>query len=457
MFPSHDGNGIFVEDSLVLSEAPSIYATGGLGLDGTRSITSEEDEEQDEEDDVRSVPASTMSSESESFWRGRRENVAPSSVGDSWALTEAALSTIPDADYPINLGPARAASVGLTSSDSSEDESFYNGVTPRPATRVGRRHPQSLREDPDEALLNNTPHAASAGLFRSGRKGYPSPPPEGLRGVKGGKRRHRRSGRTGDSQKKSSTSGSVGGQSATRRSAPTAVELAPAATEDEGKENLFLGQVMGKLLDIDTPTLDLISSAALPTPTQSRASSPVRYARRTQTSNRSPKSALSSHRGFAALSRHARFEIDGDAGQYAHFIDVDDEERMLVDDSGDETETELALKGSVASWYSEYIPPSSTSSSLSPSSTSEVPVAILGTQHRSKSLTSLPLPSSLTKPTPILRRTSSFSSSSSHGHSQTRARARSGEPQMLPWGGELDGLDAAVSYWRRILRTLRGF
>lgn len=476
LFPSHDGNGIFttsLSDSLVVSEAPSIYASAA-DLDGAYITPSDED-------------ASVPSSEDRASYRPhnsvRRTSVAgtttssfsdlshpsysgSSSIGGSWALTSEALSALPDVSSSSTAHIARPSSAAFTS-DSSEDES-QGDIRDTPRRGERRRNARyDEQEDEDEDLLSRTPQAESAGIgafmrrrkeakdeeSRSSREAYPSPPPERLAKVK---RRHRQSGRTGGSQKRSSTSGSVGVEVRNRveRSARKPENRRRDVEEQRAKElrtdvekEVFLGKFFGKVMDVDIATLHLIANAD-PTPTPSRSTSPSfpyphphphshshshshqQFHSSSHSSPYYPRPRARVVHGFAALSHHARQEL---GPSHFHFGgDLDSEMYDLDEESGAETETEPAP------WAR--------------------PHESGGELGRSHSLSSLPralfdgiVPRG-DKPK-TLRRTSSLSSRSGSGR---EGSGREGGMENA-WGGEFEGLEAAMSYWRRILRRMRGY
>lgn len=388
-------------------------------------------------------------------------------MGGSWALTEEALSAVPHAT-PLGGGGglaslARSQGSAEFTSDSSEDESvegMMGVVIGRKRTPVRRRGEQ-VDGDEEEDGLSSTPHAVSAGF--GGRDGkemeaYPSPPPEDsqARSRIRIKRRHRHPGRHSGSQKRSSTSGSVAGSevlavpfsSSTRRRSPAR----PRAEKPTSKEHIFLGPLVSRLLAVESSTLDLLNapSSLFPestkaplatpeaTPTPSRAASPTRIL--TTPRPRSPKQEK--EHGLGALARHARDEL-GDEKMF--YLSEQEEE-----DEGDVTETELDHHNPPTQWVASSSPPVF---AARPSSAPAPP--------RSFSASSLPLYIPLTSSNlssashsklraPLMRRTSSFSSSSPNGGGSPS------QEQENAWGGEFEGFEAAMSYWRRLLRVMRG-
>ena len=225
------------------------------------------------------------------------------------------------------------------------------------------------------------------------------------------KRRHRQEGRGNGSQKRSSASGSAPASVARPPlPIPATTTPTPLAIATKRHESAFFGKLVSKLVDVDSETLDMFHAAAsLPTPTPSRSSSP--------TPSPTPH-------GLQALASHARSEL---GFSFARDIDMGG----LSDDSGEETETEGAR------WVHQ----------------DHRAVE----QPRSHSLTSLPSyflsplspsasTSSVKDAPPLLRRTSSFSG----------AVLAAAVIEGNAWGGEFEGFEAALSYWRRILRRMRG-
>ncbi|ORY83549.1 hypothetical protein BCR35DRAFT_303414 [Leucosporidium creatinivorum] len=499
LFPSHDGNGIFIAGSLVQSDE------GGLGTGATYATEEEGDLDSSLPSGSSALSDTTSSS---SFGgearRGHDGLHAPpgGSVGGSWALTEEALSTVPHAT-PLGGGAAVLHS-GPTSADfteeSSDDESLEGIVVGRRRTPTRRGAGEQQELEDDEVLLSSTPHAASAGMFFEGGRGgramysrrfegkeenessrsreaYPSPPPEDA--MVGSririKRRHRQSGRHAGSQKRSSASGSIAGAEAvvasplllgktTRR--PREVD-AQQLEEDKirrlkAEKDVLFGGVASRLMEIDTATLELVATVQAPptpeaTPTPSRSASPTPPFSTPRTSSPRHHSRKSVH-GIQALAQHARDEL-GDSAMYS--LSGGEEEEQ---DDGDETETEVdhSPKPIQQQWHTSTTPPTLAPrrAPSTPSASSDAP------PPRTLSASSLPLylsnslaplthtnlansASTLKPPTtmPLIRRTSSYSSSG--------AVLPGGEEN--PWGGEFEGFEAAMSYWRRLLRRMRGF
>ena len=395
------------------------------------------------------------------------QSAASTALGSSWALTEAALASVPDARRPdgglqLFLGRSadKADSAVLTDDDGSTDE-----------LGAGSREEEARSLDGDE---DDEPMAASAGLsgalrrarstrreqagdnLASGRSwagSYPSPPPETARSALGPtvtKRRHRHAGKAG-SQKRSSTAGSVRGAFSDpgktarlrhRSEADGSVAAEPAASRASAVQvrsapatPLFLGSALARLTRADPDTLALFSDAdgdsylgltpysASPTPTQSRAPSP----------------SLVAH-GLARLSRYAQDELD-DLAPAFHVRDVHSVDKIQEQDadSGAETETEGDRAG--PKWVRSFRPPS-------PALTDEG----AGALARSFSARSLPA---------YLGEAGGLNSMTSLGLKGARRLVDEAEggadAGSSPWGGEFEGREAALSYWRRLLRQLRGF
>lgn len=502
LFPSHDGNGIFLSsDSLVPSDPSNLGADDQLSYFDGQTATSLSDSS--------SLPYSssdyTPSSESNggaqrpTTWQHRRRNTSrdsnaglaassTASLGSSWALTEEALSSLPRRGTVRPALAPRADSVGFTS-DSASDEDGDDDEDARAARA-------------DEDALSRTPGAASAGirslsttgsmtasshaskLRRASRKnvfvelerdeggelewgggGYSSPPPEdGTRLRTRTKRRHRQAGRTGGSQKRSSTSGSINGSSLVVGQARSGQRAHSPSTRTAG-QGVFLGDVASKLMDVDGSTLHLISSIPTPeaTPTPSRAASPTRH-HRSRSFSRQGSTVAASH-GFAALAMHARAEL-GDSMPLV----IDDEEE---EDAGEETETERDMVSSsspssiatttttTTTWHY-----STTPLTLAPRPTSKPKSTSPTRSFSSNSLPSLSS-SALLPLTPhnlrrhldnsLLRRTASSCASSSDRGGIGGGNSTTGVSEENPWGGEFDGLEAALSYWRRLLRRIGGY
>ncbi|KAK4698732.1 hypothetical protein P7C70_g7540, partial [Phenoliferia sp. Uapishka_3] len=246
LFPSHDGNGIFTTESLLLSEASDAsYASPSDDSISSNQVTRTRT--------GRRARASTR----EARWRSDSGSssfdnirISRDSLGGSWALTEEALSALPDADEAITINRRRAPSVADTSSSSSDKV-----------------------EDEEEEALRTTPHAASAGLgwsrWRKGRQAganakeessdsrsreaYPSPPPLSM--SRRMKRRHRIEGRGAGSQKRSSASGSARGSGATPAQTtevlpvPPTVLPSPLSATPIRTDKVLFAKLVSKLVD----------------------------------------------------------------------------------------------------------------------------------------------------------------------------------------------------------------
>ncbi|KAL8290334.1 hypothetical protein RQP46_002592 [Phenoliferia psychrophenolica] len=434
LFPSHDGNGFFTTaESLVNSGASQ---SGGSEAESASrsegdSISSEHEAHSPSRADARegrrrarAGAASRRESTSSSSYDHLSLDRSSRSLGGSWALTEEALSALPNNAAAHARTPTHLSTTPASVANTSD----------------------GAQSDADEDLLESTPHAASAGLgwsrWRKVRQGrvadttgdssdsrhsYPSPPPLSL--SRRMKRRHRQEGRSGTSQKRSSASGSVG-------VAPTSLPPPPSASivlppppvlipTPERKDTAFFGKLVRKLVDVDTETMDLFHAAeSLPTPTPSRSTSPTPSATPTPSLKEPPH-------GFQALASYARSELG---------FGFSDDVAMVVDDSGDETETE----GNTTTRWIHYSPTSASRTSEPSRSHSLTSLPSYFLSPLSASSASAPVAVSPLKeqPPPLLRRTSSFSGKIMDDDSA--------------WGGEFEGFEAAISYWRRILRRMRG-
>lgn len=396
-------------------------------------------------------------------------------LGGSWALTEAALAGVPDArrgEGALQLNLGRAASAAET----DEEEQAQEAEAGEGASGEGGSAGADSSADADE------PMAASAGMSgvfsrerrsktapavegksasgRSRAGSYPSPPPEGARNLTGAgtakatKRRHRQAGKAG-SQKRSSTAGSTRGalsdpgrarpSTVRRHSPPTpatatlasassalaaAHHLAPTSTAAP----LFLGSALARLTRAGPEALVLFADAdgdaylgrsADPTPTPSRAASP----------------SLVAH-GLAALSRYAQEELDELAPAFHVRADV---AAVEDEDSGADTETEADAHGPgrqpKARWVRSYRPPS--------------PALTDGGQQDgvARSFSARSLPAYFGEAGEGLNMTTSLGLK---GVGRMDG-AEEGAEESSPWGGDFEGREAALSYWRRLLRQIRGF
>lgn len=483
LFPSHDGGGIFIAGSLVHSDSnnATLYSTT--------------------EDDASSASASASAaalsdtSGSSSSARVIQASYQQGLVGEgSWALTEAALSTVPHATPLGNLASvAGPGSAEYTGSDSSSDDESLEGIV------VGRRRTPTRRRGRgnvgNEQGLSLGPSAGLGSLSADGRgrrshaqeeedtsssrsndrDAYPSPPPEGASSFSARKhlrthvkRRHRQSGRaTAGSQKRSSTSGSVAGAESASQvplapALPTLVQASAReahhrarAEKQAAAAHVFLGGVASRLMDVETSTLELFVDAAVgaapltpeATPTPSRAASPTGYAYRRR--RREQGYADGAEHGVEALARMARDEL-GDSAMGS----VSASGGWEAEDEGDETETEVdhhnhPTQHQHKQWHTQTSPPTLAPRTTAPSapqrtfSASSLPLYLA--THSHTSVPPLTTSTSTLKPVPapsLLRRTSSSGGSG-------------GEEN--PWGGEFEGFEAAMSYWRRLLRRMRGF
>ena len=487
LFPTHRSGNFTMSDSLVLSEAPSIYASAAE----LNRVS------QTDSDDFPTTSSDRSAGDETRTTRGAQDDSdyshlsRPSFSGSdgSWALTEEAVLSLPRA-IPFVPRPASAT----FTSDSSEDESLAGpSTTPRRSRLFARKSKQDVRMDSDEEFVG-TPVApsgmagyrAASRVLRedkendarstSSRDSYPTPPPDSvLRKSKPSKRRHRTSGRLGGSQKRSSASGSA-------RSEPRMEGSSSAIDEEMGKpgeavmrsrreaserkqvENqVFLGGFLGKLTDFDT--LQLIADSSAPPVHTPRSSSHSRHSSRSLAAAY-PTRTNGPH-GFEKFSLEARAQLDfrppGDSAMH----DQDE-------DSGEETETELTAMGSANGlWFKEqqrqlrksksaveqFSPAKSRSISLS-----SLPFYLLDVLNPLSSYSSTP---TLVEPTaehtispPLveqpLRRSNSHTSSSRYSSSGSGGRVQKAERRQTEWA-DSDGLEAAIGYWRRILRSLRGY
>ncbi|SGY19441.1 BQ5605_C014g07649 [Microbotryum silenes-dioicae] len=539
LFPAHDGNGRFLSlssDSLVNSTLydraeSSTHASSDANSSsfvrtrrhGPRPIASDGSQWSDVADPdpaeyMRRPPTSVSAS-------AAAPTHASSSLSASWALTEAALSTIPDGSIGRRIVLRRLEdrvvqeevehedddrqSAGFTSDSSVEDENLpprerrRRAASRRAATPTARLipiAPLQSREDAEEDMLCRTPGAESAGLHLNSRRhlrvvpstyeehrthgglhssqrsreAYPSPPPEDrLSASKSSvKRRHRQSGRSESSQKRSSTSGSIRHASVRHASVastmPTIAQLLEEkqmaeARREEVQNQIWLGSlVMGKTMGIDAETLEMVAAAEPltpeATPTPSRAASP-------RLRNRTPE--LENAHGFAALMRHAEQELGTEASKIFRLHEAEDES----EEEEDETDTEQSSsKYPTVAWHRMTEPlvfaprhatiPNEADSSIEASrenpsrslSTSSLPMYLVGHSLKVSSGRLGPLTSTspansedpVSDSIRLRRRTTSFTNSLNSNSDES------------PWGGEFDGLEAAIVYWRSLWRRIRG-
>ncbi|KAK4050996.1 hypothetical protein OIV83_003125 [Microbotryomycetes sp. JL201] len=344
----------------------------------TRSLLSEEEEEEEEEEDsLASITFGTSSSSTSSDNDRRLHDAsfhtanARDTTTNSWALTEAALSTIPDATMQHSTLVHKAASADLTSDSSqsplsSEDESLTGLVgSRRGRRRFSKRRTATTRAGAHALLETDDEQVEDNSAVRFMRLSYPTPPPETR--TKANKRRHRQSGRARGSQKKSSTSGSVAGNEQ-RRSAAGSVLTRRHHIEDSSqttvsvpkneatliRATLPLGSVVAKVLTVDQGTLELLSrqepDTPGATPTPSRSTSPHRYLQST------PRPRTTKRDGYdvEALARHARQELGGGDMTPMFFIAADGQEEE--EDVGDETETEMGHSAAMHEKLSTPVP-----------------------------------------------------------------------------------------------------
>jgi hypothetical protein len=507
LFPSHV-DGVF-PDSLIMSEAPSLYAS-----------MIEVPETSSEFDDVISIPYSDLSSDRQlsensagttssgmiivsQRRRSRRSRRSVRSsmdgsfselsrprysdeeeMGGSFALTAGALAK------------ANGVDEAVFTSDSSEDESLALSMRRKPRG-LGESARYDEQIDSDEELLSRTPkNAGFQSMYtaernrrslnstknegdkarqtsESSKDSYPTPPPESRRS-RAVKRRHRTSGRLDGSQKKSSASGSVGvgeEQRELNRNEPfleSPNQLGDVAMREQrewtsrrqAEKSVFLGNIIGRITDITT--LQLIAETPL-----SRSTTPTPISSSYRHTRASTYSQSAVVHGFDAFGRQAREDLG--TGDF-HFRNLDAEMSDLDegDETGDETETE-----GMGSRMKKVFGESARSLSLS-----SLPLYLLGALPP---LTSLSPPSSNSGSaieadrTRSPRRTSSFSFYPPQmGQSSRRyvvSSVLSATSLCLPTAiyyhsrgstsdeevYEGDGLQAAIGYWRRVLRRLSGY
>ncbi|SDA01322.1 BZ3500_MvSof-1268-A1-R1_Chr10-1g02580 [Microbotryum saponariae] len=542
LFPAHDGNGRFLSlssDSLVNSTLydraeSSTQASSDANSSSfvrtrrhrPRPIASDDGSQwsdvadPDSAEYMRRPPTSRSAS-------AAAPTHASSSLSASWALTEAALSTIPDASIGRRIVLRRPEdrvvqeeveqededpqSAGFTSDSSVEDENLpprerrRRAASRRAATPTARLIPVAplqSREDEEEDMLCRTPGAESAGLHLNSRRhlravpstyeehrthgrlhssqrsreAYPSPPPEDrLSASKSSvKRRHRQSGRSGSSQKRSSTSGSIRHASVRHASVastmPTIAQLLEEkqmaeARREEVQNQIWLGSlVTGKTMGIDAETLEMVAAAEPltpeATPTPSRVASP-------RLRNRTPE--LGDAHGIAALMRHAERELGTEASKIFQMHEAEDESEEEEEEGETDTEQSSSKSPTVA-WHRTTEPlvfaprhatiPNEAVSLIEASrenpsrslSTSSLPMYLADHSLKASSGRLGPLTSTspansedpVSDPLRLRRRTTSFTNSLNSNSDES------------PWGGEFDGLEAAIVYWRSLWRRIRG-
>ncbi|KAK4050354.1 hypothetical protein OIO90_005147 [Microbotryomycetes sp. JL221] len=350
----------------------------------------------------------SSSSSSAAAADAQHEHDTSFTISGSWALTEAALSTIPDASASTsqmlmsssnNVNNSTLLSSSYSSSSesslSSEDESLIGIVGSRRARRrlskrkLGQHHHKIVDNDKDnEATSSSSPQ------HRLARDAYPSPPPESnhLRlssSLLLKKRRHKQNGRAKSSQKRSSASGSIAGKEAARSAsnkradasssaAATTTTSTPVREEEEEAQSqvarrhdlenqLLLGSVLSKFVSVDTGTLEMLTMPLTPgaTPTPSRSASPNRHLLLSTPKPRERDSHQVTH-GLQRLAAHARQELgqDGfgvveDAPMFFFESLIEDEQQdeQDQDDGGDETETEMPRIATSNRWVHSTSPP----------------------------------------------------------------------------------------------------
>ncbi|KEI36161.1 uncharacterized protein L969DRAFT_18906 [Mixia osmundae IAM 14324] len=381
--------------------------------------------------------------------------------GSSWALTESALSQIPDAlSLSASVQDQRVYYTSDDSADSEEEDLLARtpqaqsaGISALRRDRRGRRaayrnrHAHPAR---DSVKTSDAEQSEATRAHRLDRLHYPTPPPEeelemsrSQASRAAAKRRHKRSGISDKGSKRSHSSAA--------ENKPASVPIATPSVASTRKAKFSLGDVVNNMLDIDQDTRLLLRSAnpesETPTPTGPRRSP----SRRRVSESYSARQSLSSHiererpsdrsHGVARLSSWATAEL-GDYSGYAVGYALDEDAEM---DSGEETEIE-DQPGRVqpAIVLSE----------------SDSPTAV----HRSHSLVSLPrhiidslyasLPSSM-----LTSREVESDSTHSGGHTSPLKRSASFTSAGRPAASqaEPDDLESAVLFWKRVLRRFRPF
>ncbi|BGP09780.1 hypothetical protein JCM10049v2_005653 [Rhodotorula toruloides] len=510
VLPSHDGNGVFAAGSLVQSSLfPSVYASAVIDFDSASDAS-----------DARSASSvafdalsngTSASGRSATSWalteealstlpsgaarrhasvQGRRRERRSEGLGlslggdDSWDAIE---GDAEDEDDAASAGftsgsegeegedpAARQARMAVEEKENDEwalsTLAMSAGLAPPPrssATRRRRPPPPSSASQISPILLSS-PSGTSALRSLS--------PASGSRFSHGQKRRHRRAGArdsaTG-SQKRSNNGSVISGRPGQvgvlervlieeEERARRMREIVERRREEERvrkvEQSVLFGSAVRNYLSIDPAFLDQLAStatppaSALPTPTPSRSSSPLRHT-------------------LTTLAREAKLDsLDtiGEALLRSAGFEMEDE------DDGAETETEQEHPHEWAH-YTVATPPAA--------SLRVQRAATTGLEKKSHSASDLPglmrlqpLSTNLSvRPaSTLIRRSSSYSSPSSRSplralpsptaldlshlsHEERILLAPSdGGSAASAWGGDLDSLELAVSYWKRVWRKLRG-
>lgn len=408
--------------------------------------------------------------------------------------------------------PMRPPSVlPISDPGSSDDEKVYIEATSRGGTKV--RYDEMETEEEDIALglgmrlgTPRTPRPTvldskgkgkarisqasdSTATTLNSRESYPSPPPDShLRS----KRRHRESGKSG-SQKKSSANGSALSESRSQR--VRRIKLKVVESEEsvrrkrgmereeierrKGEKQIFLGRFISRSLfeeDEVGDTMKMIgredstmeqtyypSPSPSPSPTHAQSRSATPRPSKSPYRNRRNSTLASTH-GFAALSKFAREELG--EGQY-HYGGVTAGEEEMMSEDEEEAEVDNLLKGGVLFEHSgrvgKYNHFRSRSNSRQPHRSPSLSDLLLHSEYlvdsryatTGHSLASLK-PSISTPTLPLSPTTPQRNKTRSRIEERERY-GNSDEEGSSAWGGELEGLDAAISYWRRILRKMRGY
>ncbi|BGP01750.1 hypothetical protein NBRC10513v2_005388 [Rhodotorula toruloides] len=510
VLPSHDGNGVFAAGSLVQSSLlPSVYASAVIDFDSASDAS-----------DGRSASSvafdalsngTSASGRSATSWalteealstlpsgaarrhasgRGRRAERRSEGLGlslggdDTWDAIE---GDTEDEDDAASAGftsgsegeegedsAARQARMAVEEKENDEwalsTLAMSAGLAPPPRSNTTRRRrpPPPSSASQISPILLSSPSGTSALRSLS--------PASGSRFSHGQKRRHRRAGArdsaTG-SQKRSNNGSVISGRPGQvnvlervlieeEERARRMREIVERRREEErlrkGEQSVLFGSAVRNYLSIDPAFLDQLASTAtpsastFPTPTPSRSTSPLRH---TLTTLASEAKLDSLDTIGEALLRSAGFEME-------------------EEDDGAETETEQEHPHEWAH-YTAATPPAA--------SLRVQRAATTGLEKKSHSASDLPglmrlqpLSTNLAiRPTStLMRRSSSYSSPSSrsplralpsptaldlshlsHEERILLAPSEAGSAASA-WGGDLDSLELAVSYWKRVWRRLKG-
>ncbi|GEM10196.1 proteophosphoglycan 5 [Rhodotorula toruloides] len=508
VLPSHDGSGVFAAGSLVQSAVlPSVYASAVVDFDSASDAS-----------DARSVSSvafdalsngTSTSERSVASWALTEEAVStlPSGAARRHASGRGRRTERRSEESGLSLGGAGiwdaveadaenddAGSAGFTSGSEGEDNgarrariaveekendewalstlAMSAGLAPPPRSNTTRRR----RPPPPSSASLISPILLSSASDTSALRSLS--PASGSRISHGQKRRHRRAGArdsaTG-SQKRSNNGSIVSARPGhvnvlervlleEEERARRMREVLERRREEERfrkvEQNVLFGSAVRNYLAIDPAFLDQLASTATPsasalaTPTPSRSMSPPRQ---TLTALACEAELDSLDTIGEAFLRSAGFE-------------------MADEDDGAETETEQEHAPEWAHYTAATPPAASLRFQRS---------ATTGLEKKSHSASDLPglmrlqsLSRDLSvRPTnTLMRRSSSYSSPSSrsplralpppnatdlsyllHEERILLAPADSGSASAASaWGGDLNSLELAVSYWKRVWRKLRG-